>query len=68
MERCPPRTAKTGQSNGTGSECYRFTSPGGSHVMMVGTYVPTKMGPLLKLQYPFGGIFEVFSIQWGQNT
>ena len=40
----------------------------GSHVMMVSTYVPIKMGPLLKLQYPFGWILKVFSIQKGQYT
>ena len=39
----------------------------GSHMMVVSTYVPTKMGRILKLQYPFGWILKVFGIQMGQN-
>ena len=39
----------------------------GSHVMLVITYVPTKMGPFFRPRYPFGWILKVLSIQKDQN-
>ena len=40
---------------------------GGSHVMLVSTYVPTKMGPFVRPRYPLGWILKVLCIQMGQN-
>ena len=34
----------------------------GSHVMLVSTYVPTKMGPFFRPRYPFGWILKVLGI------
>ena len=36
---------------------------GGSHVMVVSTYVPTKMGQFFKLQYTFMWILKAFGLQ-----
>ena len=33
------------------------------HVVLVSTYVPTKMGPFFRPRYPFGWILKVLSIQ-----
>ena len=40
---------------------------GGSQVMVGSTYVPTKMGRIFKLQYPFGWILKVSGIPKGQK-